>query len=1003
MRRVTRHLLAGLSAVILVPTVCFAQFGAIAGVATDSSGAVLPGVAVEAASAALIEKSRTAVTDSAGRYSLEQLRPGVYTVTFTLTGFNTVRHEGIEISAGFTAPVNASLRIGALQETITVAGEAPVVDVQTISEQKTLRKEALDALPTARSFATLGTTLPGVTANQRDVGGTQGERGNILSAHGSNPFDMTIQVDGIPMGTMGSSGGGAWSTFSLNDSAAQEISFETGAISVEATSGGVRVNVIPREGGNRFSGSLFGNFATSEMSRSNFNDNLKARGAQAPSGFENLWDESASFGGPIRRDRVWFFGAHRYRGNDLVGTAFFSRDPLAVVPNPDFSRPLHSGGWDLDNQVRVTAQVTPRNKVSGSFDKVNKCNCPTVLAATPLTGESATRLTYPSVFATSVGWQSPITSRLLWDSSFAFDRQNNIWTPLADGITSTTPLSVLNLATFQILRAPYPGDIFGFPGSVFSGGENQEQKYARGSLSYVTGSHSAKVGFLVHTGSRAATVYQYSNNTMLVKNIPGAPPIVGLVLLTTAPYTQLTDLKGDIGLYASDRWTLHRLTVTGGVRFDQFNTSIPAQSASASTWVGARSFAELPDVPNWKDISPRVGIAYDLFGNGKTAIKASINRYVSAQVYAFASNINPLVTSRNNMTRTWLDFNGDNIPQGNPLSTDPLFAGEFSGPVDPNFGKSVITTRYDSDVSEGWGKRPFNWEYSASVQHELLPRVSIDAGYYRRTFRNQIVTDNLDVTPADFDEFCITAPSDARLGSVSGSRVCGLYDIKPAKAGLASNQIITFAKNYSGETSQVYDGVDVNVNARATDRLFLQAGISTGRTVTKNCAEVDSPMTLRFCEFTRPFLGNYRVSGGYTFPWQIQVSGVFQSLPPDPVAAPGAAGAAGAFALANYTVSDATPGLSLGRPIATPGGTINVALLDPSNYVDFGDRVNQVDLRVTKAVRLGRARVDIMADFYNAFNVAPVQTYTTTFGPAWLIPQSYLQSSFVKLGGRFTF
>jgi hypothetical protein len=495
MREIVRHLAAGALAVVIFPALCFAQFGAIAGVVKDSSGAVLPGVTVEAASEALIEKTRTAVTDNAGQYKLEQLRPGVYAVTFTLPSFSTVRREGIEISAGFTAPVNTTLKLGAVAETITVTGEVPVVDVQSISEQKTLPKEALDALPTARSFATLGTTLPGVTANQRDVGGTQGERGNILSAHGGNAFDMTIQVDGVPMGTIGASGGGAWSTFSLNDAAAQEISFETGAISAETTTGGVRVNVVPREGGNKFSGSLFGNFANSGMSLNNFTDDLKARGAQAPSGFDHLRDESATFGGPIRRDRVWFFLAHRYRSNDLVGTAFFSKDPLAVVPNPDLSRPLHSGGWDLDNQVRVTTQLTTRNKVSGYFDKVNKCNCPTVLAATPLTGESATSLTYPSVYSTAVSWQAPISSKLLWDSAFSYNVQNNIWTPLAPGITATSPLAVLNLATFQLLRAPYPGDIFGFPGAVFAGGENEQQKYLRGSLSYVTGSHTVKIGF----------------------------------------------------------------------------------------------------------------------------------------------------------------------------------------------------------------------------------------------------------------------------------------------------------------------------------------------------------------------------------------------------------------------------------------------------------------------------------------------------------------------------
>ena len=444
MREVIRHLVAGASTVLIFPALCFAQFGSIAGVAKDSSGAVLPGVTVEAASPVLIEKTRTAVSDSSGQYKVEQLRPGVYTVTFTLTGFSTVRQEGVEISAGFTAPVNASLKVGAVSETITVSAATPVVDVQTISQQKTLPKEALDALPTARSFATLGTTLPGVTANQRDVGGTQGERGNILSAHGGAAFDMTIQLDGVPLGGIGSSGGAAWSTFSLNDAAAQEISFETGAISAETSSGGVRVNIVPREGGNKFTGSFFGNFATSGMSASNFTDDLKARGAPAPAGFDKLWDESATFGGPIRRDRVWFFVAHRYRGNDIVGTSYYAQDPLSVKYTPDLSRPLHSGGWDLDNQIRVTAQVTPRNKVSGFYDKVNKCNCPTVLASNPLTGESATSLTYPSVYLTSLSWQAPITSKLLWDSAYSFNRQNNIWTPLAPGITATSPLSVLS-------------------------------------------------------------------------------------------------------------------------------------------------------------------------------------------------------------------------------------------------------------------------------------------------------------------------------------------------------------------------------------------------------------------------------------------------------------------------------------------------------------------------------------------------------------------------------
>ena len=859
-----------------------------------------------------------------------------------------------------------------------------MVDVQGISQQKTLPKEALDALPTARSFATLGTTLPGVTANQRDVGGTQGERGNVLAAHGGAPMDMTLQIDGITIGTLGTSNsGGAWSNFSLNDAASQEISFETGAISAEAATGGVRVNVVPREGGNRFSGSLFGNFAKRGMSMSNFTPELQARGLRSPAGFDSLMDESGGFGGPIKRDRMWFFFAHRYRGNDLIGTdSFFSTDPLAIVYTPDLSRPLHSGGWDLDNQLRVTAQVTPRNKVSGFYDRVNKCNCPTVAVTPTITGESATQLTYPGTYLASVSWQAPISSKLLWDASFSHNVQESQFSPLYEGVTTTGPISVREASTGRTLRAPF---------TAFGG--YQGQNNTRGTLSYVTGSHTTKVGFLLHTGSSDAPTDAFSNSIQY--NLLSAVPTS--VALTTAPYRSRFDVNSDLGIYAQDKWTLRRLTMTGSIRFDYLNMGIPAESAPAGRWVGARDFAAVSDVPNWKDISPRAGVSYDLFGNGKTAIKATVSRYVSGQVFTFPNAADPFVTSVNTATRPWTDgLNGnpkDFIPQGDP--TNPLPNGEFTGTLSNlNFGKSIITTRYDPDLSQGWGKRPYNWEYSASVQQELLPRVSMEVGYFRRTFGNQTVTDNLDVTPADFDQYCITAPTDTRLGDVSATRICGLYDVKVAKAGVASNQIITFAKNYAGDVGQTYNGVDVNVNARPTGRLFLQAGVSTGRTVTKNCAQVDSPQTLRFCEVRQPFLASYRVSGGYTFPWQLQVSGVLQSIPPDPVTS-----------IATLPVTGATAAASLGRPATF--ATANVSLVDPSTYTAFGERTNQLDLRVSKGVRIGRYRVEAIADFYNAFNVAPVLTYTTTYGlpavNAWLAPASILQSGYLKLGGRFTF
>ena len=383
--------------------------------------------------------------------------------------------------------------------------------------------------------------------------------------------------------------------------------------------------------------------------------------------------------------------------------------------------------------------------------------------------------------------------------------------------------------------------------------------------------------------------------------------------------------------------------------------------------------------------------------------QATVSRYLTGFVYAFTGPIDPLGNSVNTAVRNWTDTNGNFVPEGDPLN--PVPNGEFTGTINPNFGKSIVTTRYDPEVSEGWGKRPYNWEYSVSVQHELIPRVSLETGYFRRTFHNQTVTDNLDVTPADFDEFCITAPSDARLGSVSGSRICDLYDVTPGKSAvtsLPSNQIIRFAKHYPGEVSQTYNGVDVTMNARPNGRLFLQAGVSVGQTVIKNCALVDNPATLLFCEVAPPFLGQYRVSGGYTLPWSVLVSGVFQSIPPEPVVAASNNSSAVPGNVAVYPARTADA-QGLGRPIATAGGVVNARLIDPSTYPDYAERVNQLDLRVSKAVQVGRYRVEMIADFYNLFNVDTIITYNATYGPQFWVPNTVIQSAFVKLGGRLTF
>src|SRR3954452_21371403 len=238
------------------------QSSSIAGVVKDTSGAIMPGVTVEAASPALIEKVRSATSDEKGQYKIVDLRPGIYTVTFTLPGFNTYKREGIEITTQFTAAVNADLKVGAITETVTVTGESPVVDTQRIVQQKVMTRDIIDAVPTGKTFQNIGVLVPGVVvgaggtgATPYDVGGSSGEQQVQMAIHGGATADMVVQMDGMRFNNL--CGSGSYTGVSGNDGAIEQIAFETGAISAEMGTGGIRVNMIPKEGGNAFKGSFF--------------------------------------------------------------------------------------------------------------------------------------------------------------------------------------------------------------------------------------------------------------------------------------------------------------------------------------------------------------------------------------------------------------------------------------------------------------------------------------------------------------------------------------------------------------------------------------------------------------------------------------------------------------------------------------------------------------------------------------------------------------------------
>ena len=623
--------------VVSLPATALAQTSGIAGVVKDTSGAVMPGVTVEATSPALIERVRTVTTDSQGQYKILDLRPGTYMVSFILPGFSTVKREGIELPATFTATVNADLRVGALEETVTVTGASPVVDTQNVIRRQVVSKDTIDAMPTSKNWSTIGVMTIGVSSNQNDVGGSAGEHQNQLKAHGGSFNDRLVQLDGLMNANMACNY--ACTGLSTNDASTQELSYEFGAISAEVAGGGVRVNIIPKDGGNRFSGSAFLNFANDKLQGNNVDDTLRGQSVLTADSILKIYDASGALGGPLMKDKLWFFTAHRYWGYEQIRTnTFYEKDQSTFVFTPDLTRPGTETQRNVSDDVRLTWQMSPKNKLSGYWSIAPRYTDHWTLAST-LQPDASNLQNLPKNNFETVTFRSTLSSKALFEA--AMGRMEETWTrePVEDSATSHG-YPVTEQTTGISFRA-YP--------NTFSSNYTALRSY-RSSLTYVTGSHAFKAGMTLQEGPADTDVYTNKDTFLTVRN--GLPFQVSV---RTTPYTTHERLVADLGVYGQDTWTIKRLTVNAGLRWDYLNNKVLAQDAPGGTWIGPRHFEPLNDVPIFKDLSPRVGIAYDLFGNGKTAVKGTISRYVQTSTVGFARLLNPLNTSVNTATRAWND------------------------------------------------------------------------------------------------------------------------------------------------------------------------------------------------------------------------------------------------------------------------------------------------------------------------------------------------------------
>jgi hypothetical protein len=955
-------LVPGLSAALLcLSIVASAQERAsIVGAVQDATGAVMPGVTVEASSPALIEQVRSAVTDGAGRYSIIDLRPGTYAVTFTLPGFRSVKREGIVLEGAFAAQVNGSLVVGSVEETVTVTGASPIVDTQSTQNQAVLNRQVLDVLPAARTMQGGAALVPGVSFYSQGFVST-------MSIHGSATADQHIFFDGMNIGQNLTGTGSQANGVTVNELAQTELVYDAGSQSAENALGGVRMDSIPKEGGNSFAGVFRALGSKGSLQGDNITDALRPF-ISVNTQLDYSYDANLVFGGPIRKNKLWFLLAQRVsRTNNLV--AF----PIAVLPAFPNGTQVESGGFIVPHEtVRLTWQASPRNKIAWAFYKSQAgtqrfdvgCGATSGNVAACFSPEASYALPQPLQYASQVKWTSPLSSRVLVEvgQSLAVQTYNFSYQP------ENGPLDIQHRSATTGLRTVASNTA---PSHYFSRIWN-----TIANVSFVTGSHNLKAGINQQMGYQTTQNEAHGDTSVLIyaTGATGAVTSQTATLLNT-PYTRQENLNANLGLFAQDKWTLSRLTVTYGGRYDYFNAATPAQSAVAGRFMSAAAQAARADIapvtclPCWNDWTIRSGVSYDLFGNGKTALKASAGKFLGQQALGLASSTNPLAGQ--NDTRAWTDVdrNGTIFDANGGAQLN-----ELGVTANNNFGiPGLGTTQFDPALP-----RPTNWEESVSVQHALFPRISVTVGYYHRSFQHIQYTKNTLIDPlADYTPYTIVAPTNANLPGGGGQSIV-VYNLNAAKRGIVNN-VLTF----SDQNSRVYDGLEVSVNARLGNGGFIFGGITTERTATNNCTDLASsnPNNLRFCDQRPPFQPLLKGSVGYSLPWDVQVSGSFQRRP-------------GISIGSAYTFNSAQAGFAI-----TGGGTLTVNnVVDPtSQYYDY---VQTVDGRVTKAVRFGRKRLQLFTEIFNAPNSATVLTVNETVGPLYFNPQAITQGRRAQFGAQ---
>ena len=964
---------------------------AISGVVKDETGAVMPGVSVEAASDVLIEKVRSAITDENGAYRMVDLRPGKYLLTFTLQGFNVIKRE-IELPANFVATINADLAVGTLQESVTVSGQSPLVDVQSNVKQQVLSRDVLDAVPTARTIQGLGQLVPGVTFDQPDVGGSRAMQQTYFFVRGTGSAQTVVMVDGLM--TNGLMGDGAVNAYH-NEAMTQDAVYMTSGGNAETQTAGVNLNLVPKDGGNRYSGGFKFAKSPSSWQGNNLSDELLSYKVRSVDQVSNFQEWNVELGGPIMKDKLWFFGAFRKANYDKFIPNTFVLP--TNIPAPQAFAQCVSGAVSCDPGespekmnnpvVRLTWQMSQRNKFAIYMDRALRLRAAAMSNATD--PKTASVVWNTPTFATgSAKWTSTLTSTLLLETGFSFNREryDNLY---QEGIFAErlTPEWYRNVRKNDIST--------GFLWNAASAqlGNYPDRYTVSTAISRVTGSHNVKAGFLYGWG-----IYRRYNNANgdLYQTYRDGVPIQVTVLNT--PLEVQENMDGQVAAYLQDSWRFNNFTVNYGIRYDRIAQSIVGQKAQSGRFANVAAYSDFK-VPTWNDISPRTSVVWDIFGTGKTAVRAGLNRFMTAQTTGFARLYAP--TALTTQVLPWTDVNGDDIAQGERGCTYLTAGCEINfANLPATFGIRALSTPAP-DI-----QRPGQYSFNLGVTQEVMGRLTLTAEWYQNRFtditeRNNVLRNADSYTPVQ-----VVSPLD---GSVITA-----YDVKAAFRNQTQNVDAS-----DKDIKRRYDGFELGYNARLPRGVRIFGGFNLEKTLANTCSAGTDPNFTLYCDQWKsgiPWSKQFKLAGTVPIKWGFTASASLQSLMGYVVgtrAIPYGVFTFGTgFEVPNgqgtfYQVTPTTryaancTGPCRPNELVIPNmqsAVINVPLRAPET--EFMPRYNQLDLSLSKTFRARGIRITPKVDMFNATNSDRWSSVTTAqFGTAtYLQPSTIMQGRLIRIG-----